>query len=125
MLLVANAPDSWEDQGPATEDGVYDDWGTYTQALADAGVLIDGAALQSPDTATTVRVRDGARLLTDGPWADTKEHLISYYLIEVEDLDQALAWAAGMPNARTGSIEVRPLQPGTGVSETIGEHGSR
>jgi hypothetical protein len=58
-----------------------------------------------------VRVRGGERLLTDGPFADTKEHLIGFYVIDVPDLDTALAWAAKVPNVRTGSVEVRPVMP--------------
>lgn len=111
LLLLANAPDAWTDEsGPAgTDDGVITDWATYTRALAEAGVLLGGGALHSPETATTVQVRSGRRILTDGPFADTKEHLIGYYLIEVSDLDTAIDWAARVPNVTTGSVEVRPV----------------
>jgi hypothetical protein len=114
LLLLANAPDAWDD-GATTgaDDGVVTDWAAYTRALEQAGVLVGGAALHPPETATTVQVRQGRRLLVDGPFTETKEHLIGYYVIDVPDLDTALDWAAKVPNARTGSIEVRPLQAGS------------
>lgn len=84
-------------------------WGAYTQALIDAGVMRGGNALKPSFTASTVRVRDGQREVQDGPYADTKEHLGGYYLIEAPDLDEALAWAARNPAASTGAVEVRPV----------------
>ncbi len=108
LLLLANAPDAWDDPGPTGDDGVTGDWTTYTNALRDAGVLVSGAGLHDPDTATAVRVREGKRLLTDGPFVETKEHVVGFYMIDVPDLDSALDWAARVPNARTGVIEVRP-----------------
>jgi len=88
-----------------------DDWTAYTQALIEAGIMVSGAGLQGVETATTVQVRAGERLLTDGPFADTKEHLLGFYVIDVPDLDTALDWAAKVPNVRTGSVEVRPVMP--------------
>ena len=123
LLLVANAPDAWDDTDarPAegVDDGVITDWSAYTRALHEAGVLVGGQATHSPDTATSVQVRQGRRLLVDGPFADTKEHLIGYYVIEVPDLDSALTWAARVPNARTGTIEVRPLQEGSDAATVL------
>lgn len=116
VFLLANAPDAWEDPDPAPEgvdDGVFDDWATYSRALAAAGVLVGGAALHDPGTATTVQVRGGRRLLVDGPFTETKEHLLGYYVVDVPDLDTALEWAAKVPNARTGSVEVRPVVAGS------------
>ena len=118
LLLLANAPDAWEPP-PDVPDDVIADWGDYTAALQAAGVLIDGAGLRSPDVATTVRVRRGERLLTDGPFTETKEHLVGYYLIDAPDLDAALAWAARAPNAATGAVEVRPVTPGTHTAEML------
>lgn len=112
MLILAAAPDAWEDNEPAP-DGVVDDWDLYTRALSDAGILVDGHGLHGTDTATTVRVRGGERILTDGPFVESKEHLIGYYVIEVDDLDGAVEWAAKVPNARIGSVEVRPILPGS------------
>src|SRR5579872_1989448 len=80
-----------------------------TQAMADAGILVDSSPLQSPQTATTVRVRDGETLLSDGPFAEIKEQLGGYYILECEDLDMALRYAAMIPSAKYGSVEVRPV----------------
>ena len=117
LLLLANAPDAWDDAAARPEDGVDDgvmtDWVAYTRALEQAGVLVAGHALHSPDSATSVQVRQGRRILVDGPFADTKEHLIGYYVLDVPHLDVALDWAARVPNARTGTVEVRPLQDGS------------
>jgi hypothetical protein len=84
-------------------------WNEYTQGLQDAGVLRSGDALHGADSATTVRVRDGETNVTDGPFAETKETLGGYYLIECPDLDTALKHAARMPNITYGSVEVRPV----------------
>ena len=84
-------------------------WFSYTQDLQDAGVMRAGEALQGADTATTVRVRDGQRLTSDGPFAETKEVLGGYYVIDVPDLDAALAWAERIPSVGYGSVEVRPV----------------
>ena len=84
------------------------DYGAVTEAMAAAGVLIDSAPLQPASTATTVRVRGGERQVTDGPFAEIREELGGYYVVDCEDLDQALDWAAQIPAARNGSVEVRP-----------------
>ena len=84
-------------------------WTEYTETLIEAGALVGGDALEGLDTATTVRVREGETLLTDGPFAETKEYLGGYYLIDCPDLDTALAHAARLPNVGYGSAEVRPV----------------
>ena len=82
----------------------------YRQFGVEAGEkILGGNALQPTPTATTVRVRGGDRLVTDGPFAETKEQLGGYYLLECKDLDEAIEWAAKIPGARNGSIEVRPI----------------
>lgn len=81
----------------------------FNNAARDAGVYRAGDALHPTSTATTVRVRDSKTLTTDGPFAETKEQLGGYYLLECKDLDEAIQWAAKIPNARDGSIEVRPI----------------
>ncbi len=86
-------------------------WGgfvAYTKALKDAGVMVGGAGLQPPVSATTLRLRDGKRQVQDGPYAETKEQLGGYYVIDVPDLDTALGWAARIPAAPGSVIEVRP-----------------
>ena len=82
----------------------------YTQDLIAAGKMAGGEALEASTTATTVRVRDGRTLTTDGPFAETKEQLAGYYVVTGDNLDEALAWAARIPGAVTGSIEVRPIR---------------
>jgi len=84
-------------------------WFEYTQALQDAGVHVAGEALQPVDSATTVRVRDGETQIIDGPFAETKEFLGGYYILDCPDLDTALGWAAKMPNIHYGTTEVRPV----------------
>ena len=93
------------EQGIATMQA-YD---ALTREMEAAGVLVGGEGLQPSTSATTVRVRDGERLLTDGPFAETRETLAGFYLVDVDDLDAAIAWAAKIPHAAHGSIEVRPV----------------
>lgn len=81
----------------------------YSEALSKAGVLTGGAALHPGQMATTVRLQDGRRQVQDGPYADTKEQLGGFFIIEVPNLDQALNWAAQCPAASYGAVEVRPL----------------
>jgi hypothetical protein len=90
---------------------VSGEWIAYTRAMKDAGALLAVERLQSVETATSLRMRGGERLLTDGPFIETKEHLLGFYLVEVADLDAALDWAARMPLSRHGTIEVRPVLP--------------
>ena len=109
MLLIYNDPaDAPADDSP---EGFaeFQAWMTYTQDLRDAGVLLDGDPLEPIAAATTVRKRDGETLLVDGPFAETKEHLGGYYLIDVADLDAAVAWAEKVPNVHYGSVEIRPV----------------
>lgn len=88
---------------------IFGQWMTYTEEMKKAGVIVAGDPLQPTATATSVRVRDGERMVTDGPFAETKEQLGGYYLVECADLDQALDWAAKCPGAKNGTIEVRPV----------------
>jgi len=83
----------------------------YDAAIRDSGHCLASEALQSVHTATTVRVRDGKVSITDGPFAETKEQLTGFYMIEAQDLDEAIRIAANIPPARVGSIEVRPIRP--------------
>lgn len=109
MLLIYGDPAA----GPAPDSpqaqAEHQRWGAYSEALATAGKMVSGAALQPAETATTVRERGGETLTVDGPFAETKEILAGYYVIEVDDLDEALAWAAKVPNIARGSVEVRPV----------------
>jgi hypothetical protein len=94
---------------PEQQGAVFDAYIKFTQDVKTAGAWLGGAPLQPTSTATTVRVRDGELLTTDGPFAETKEQLGGYYLLECDNLDQAIEWASKIPAARHGSIEVRPL----------------
>jgi hypothetical protein len=106
LLLYAD-PDAPAKAG--IEPAPLDEWVDYTKAALGAGVMVAGEQLDPVDTATTVRVRGGERLLTDGPFAETKEHLLGFYLIEVPDLDAALSWAERIPFIRYATVEVRPV----------------
>jgi hypothetical protein len=87
-------------------------WPPYSKALKDAGVFVSGAGLQPPETATTLKFRDGQRLVQDGPYADTKEQLGGFFIIDVPNLDTALEWAARCPQMPGRVVEIRPnLQP--------------
>ncbi|MBV1911655.1 MAG: YciI family protein [Kangiellaceae bacterium] len=99
-----NATRSEEDHGK-----IFQGYMEFTQAITETGNLVAGDALQPTDTATTVRVRDGKTVITDGPFAETKEQLGGYYLLECDSLDQAIEKAAQIPSAASGSIEVRPI----------------
>lgn len=94
---------------PEEQEAVMKRWGDYTADLQKAGAMLAGDALQPTSTATTVRVRDGQRSITDGPFAETKEVLGGYYLLDVDSLDDAISWAEQCPAAEDGSVELRPL----------------
>jgi hypothetical protein len=94
---------------PVVFQQISDAYNAYSQMLRDRGAFVAGEALQPVTTATTVRVRDDQTLTTDGPFAETKEALGGFYLVEARDLDEALEFAAACPGARFGSIEVRPI----------------
>ena len=108
MLLIYDD----EAQRATTEQdmaGVMQEYFAYTDSLTQRGAMKEGAALDPISTARTVRVRDGQALVVDGPFAETKEQLGGFYMIEAPDLDAALKWAAKIPSSKTGSIEVRPV----------------
>lgn len=96
---------------PATADAYMGAWGGYVREIKAAGVVVNGHGLMPPQMGTTVSVRNGKRVVQDGPFADAKEHLGGYYVIEVASLDQALEWAEKSPAALAGSVEVRPVLP--------------
>jgi hypothetical protein len=103
---------SEEPTAPPAQDEIdasMAEWYAYDQAIKDSGVHLAGEALQASQTATTVRLKDSERVVTDGPFAETREVLGGFYLIDVPDLDTALDWAARCPGAKYGSMEVRPV----------------
>jgi len=109
MLLIYNDPNAWDSMPEDEQGAVFNAYGTFTAELQESGKLVAGDALQPIATATSVRVRDGETLTTDGPFAETKEVLGGYYLIDVDTLDEALEWGAKIPGAAYGTIEVRPV----------------
>ena len=109
MLLIYGDESGWQTIGDEERGQLMQAYGTFTQELQSAGAMVAGDALQPTQTATTVRVRNEETLTTDGPFAETKEQLGGYYLVDVDSLDEALEWAAKIPGARHGSIEVRPV----------------
>jgi hypothetical protein len=109
MLLLASDPADEPTPDSDTFGPYMAEWATYTEALVEAGALVSGEALHGTEAASTVRVRDGERIVTDGPFIESKEVIGGYYVIDVADLDAALDWAARIPNAHFGTVEVRPV----------------
>ena len=94
---------------PEEEQAMMAEYGQFMQAAQEAGVVVGGDRLRPTSAATTIRVRDGEVLTTDGPYAETKEQLGGYFVLECADLDDAISWASRIPGARHGAIEVRPI----------------
>lgn len=109
MALIYGEEAGWDALSDGERSAVYARHGEVAQEMRQAGVMVGGAELASTSDATTVRVRDGDVLVTDGPYAEVKEVLGGYYLLECESLEEALDWAARIPGADEGAIEVRPL----------------
>lgn len=109
MLLIYDNEKLWPAMAEKERNALMGEYFAFTQEMQSSGKLVAGDALQPTAAATTVRVRDGKRLTTDGPFAETKEQLGGYYLVEAKDLDEAMALAAKIPSSRFGSIEVRPI----------------
>ncbi len=109
LLMIYEAESLKEARTDADNGAIYGGYMKFTEELKGSGKMLAGDALVGTSSATTVRVRDGKTVLTDGPFAETKEQLGGYYLIEAADLDEATAIAAKIPTAATGSIEVRPI----------------
>ena len=111
MLLLRYEPGTGPQEGTPEFDDEMARWGKLTGELAESGALVACHGLDEESTATTLRTRDGEVVLTDGPFAETKEAFFSYYVLDVADLDAAVEWAKKMPNADYGSVEIRPLAP--------------
>lgn len=107
-LIYRNESEAPEPDSPEAGE-LWEAYGKFTQGIIAEGVFKGGDALQRSDTATCVKLRDGEVITTDGPFAETKEQLGGYYVLDCRDLDHALACAAKIPGAATGSVEVRPL----------------
>jgi hypothetical protein len=123
LLIYTSEPTA--PPSPDEIESVMSDYNAYTESIRTDGSYVAGEALHPTVTATTVRVRDGQVVTTDGPFAETKEALGGFYIIEAADLDAAIASAARIPGARVGSIEVRPIvdwsdPTGAGTGEAVG-----
>ena len=107
MLLIYE-----DERNPAGENQDLSPWYAYTQEAVKAGVFKEGAGLMPTSMATTVRVRENRALTTDGPFAETREQLGGFYILDCKDLDEAIAWAARIPSVGRGSVEIRPVLAG-------------
>lgn len=110
LLLIYGDEAAWAAAPREAADEMTAEYVAYGEAIRAEGILLGGDPLHPTATATTVRVRDGETLLSDGPFAETHEQLGGYYMVECDTLDQAVAAAARIPGARTGSVEVRPIR---------------
>ena len=108
LALIYGDASRWESLSEEERAAVYARYGAFGDEAREAGVLVDGAELASATTATTVRVRDGETLVTDGPFVESKEALGGYYLLDCASIEDAVDWAARIPGADHGAIEVRP-----------------
>ncbi len=109
MLLIYGVEKQWLEFSKAEQGAIFNEYMAFTQDIVKSGHFKAGDPLEDTTTATTVRVRSGKTLTTDGPFAETKEQLGGYYIVEAPNLDEALKLAARIPSARWGSIEVRPI----------------
>ena len=108
-LLIYAAEKDWAEKSKEEQGKTYNDYWAYTTELRKSGKMLSCEPLDPTSTATTIRVRDGKTIPTDGPFADTKEQLGGIYVVDVKDLNEAITWASKIPDARNGSIEIRPL----------------
>jgi hypothetical protein len=111
MLLIYDDEKVWETMPEAQRNELFGEYMTFTKQIKDSGHYRAGDALQPIQTATTVRVRGGNTSRTDGPFAETREQLGGYYIVDAKDLDEATSIAARIPSAKVGCIEVRPVMP--------------
>ena len=111
LLLIYENEAAFANVSEAEQGQIFQEYMDYSKGIAKSGNYIAGEALQPIATATTVRVQNGKTLTTDGPFAETKEQLGGFYLVEAKDLDEAVALAARIPSARNGHVEVRPVMP--------------
>lgn len=112
-LLVYESPKAFELRKSDGTDAYTGAWRAYYRSMVEAGVYVGGDPLEVPETGTTIKIREEKRGVQDGPYADTKEQLGGFIILELSSLDRALEWAARCPAAAYGAVEVRPLSPGT------------
>jgi hypothetical protein len=109
LLIIFDDPTALAKMSDAERARIIPDYRSFTEGIVKRGSYRGGNPLEPVTMATTIRLRGGKRLVTDGPFAETKEHLVGYYLVEAKDLDQALGIAERIPSARFGAVEVRPV----------------
>ena len=109
LCLIYENEKAWETLPPAESEAIMGEYFAFTEGIRSNGKFVSGEALQPTQTATTVKVRNGKVSTTDGPFAETKEQLGGYYLIEAKDLNDAIQVASKIPSARHGAVEVRPV----------------
>jgi len=109
MAMIYGDQSVWESFSPAERQDVYAQYGTFSEEAQKAGVIVGGEELDSTSTATTVRVRGDETLVTDGPFAELKEALGGYFVLECGSIDDACVWASEIPGASHGAVEVRPV----------------
>jgi hypothetical protein len=109
LLLIYGNETEEAKRSPAENDALMADYGVFTRSIVESGAMVGANRLRPTSDATTVRIRDGKTLVTDGPFAETREALGGYYLVEARNLDEATEIAARIPSAKDGSIEVRPV----------------
>jgi hypothetical protein len=109
LLMIYGDEHGFDQMTDDERKAVYEEYDAFANDLAAKGQIVGGHELRPTATATTVRIRDGERMVTDGPFAETKEQLGGYFLVDVADLDAAIEAAARIPGAKTGSVEVRPV----------------
>ena len=112
-LLIYESPEAFTRRKGDGSDTYTGAWRAYYKAMVEAGVYVGGDPLEVPETGTTIRMKEGKRGVQDGPFADTKEQLGGFTILELPSLDAALEWAARCPAASYGAVEVRPLAPET------------
>ncbi len=122
MLMDYVNDAGWPELNKTEQEHWLGAYKAYMEAMTKAGVLKDSKGLHPTSTATTVRVVDDKTQVLDGPYAETKEQLGGFHIIEVDDLDAAIAWAARSPTALHGVVEVRPVREGTLLTRDIAEH---
>ena len=112
-LLIYESPEAFATRSSDGTDPYTGAWRAYYKAMVEAGIYVGGDPLAVPETGTTVRLKDGKRRVQDGPFADTKEQLGGFIILELPSLDAGLDWAARCPAASVGAVEVRPIAPAT------------
>ena len=117
LLLIYDEERTWGTLSPADQQAMMAEYRKFTEEVKASGQYVGGSQLHPVSAASSVRVRDGKRLVTDGPFAETREQLGGYFLIEASDLDEAIGIASRIPGAQTGVVEIRPVMEIAGLPE--------